>query len=188
MADLISFHNKKSIKAKYVARVQKHIRLDQLVHGMGWDGTRGCAVGCTLENYNHAAYETELGIPEWLARVEDTLFERMSLDKSKTWPDLFLQAIPVGVNLDQVRVPFVVILLKHTLKSMDLVQYDSKKFPKVKAALQGSKKAVKQMILAQKSGNPRKISAAEAAARAAEAADIDLIAIAKWAMMEEPLP
>jgi hypothetical protein len=72
---------------------------DNLVRGIGWENGKGCAVGCTLEDYKHSRYETELGIPEWLAGVEDTLFEGMSVEKSKTWPEMFLSSIKVGDDL-----------------------------------------------------------------------------------------
>ena len=144
-----SFHNDPEVKKKYLDRVIFHQKADHLVRGQGWEDGKGCAVGCTLENYNHAAYEKELGIPEWLAQVEDTLFEGMSEEKSRTWPEKFLEAIPIGVDLEPVKAKFLCVLLRHTLKSMDAAQYDAEKWPGVKAAIEGSKSAVNQMIEAQ---------------------------------------
>jgi len=87
-----AFHNDEAIKLKYVNRMKEHIRLDNLVHGQGWESGKGCAVGCTLENYDHAQYPIELEVPEWLAKLEDIIFENMSLEKSKTWPLLFFRS------------------------------------------------------------------------------------------------
>ena len=101
MQELKAFHNEKSIKLKYVKRMSDHIKADELIHGEGWKDGKGCAVGCTLNRYDHACYQNELGLPEWLARLEDSLFENMSIEKSKTFPLLMLQAIPIGVNLDK---------------------------------------------------------------------------------------
>ncbi|MDE2588758.1 MAG: hypothetical protein KGL95_03735, partial [Patescibacteria group bacterium] len=84
--NLIAFHGKEEIKNKYVSRMKAHIEADELIRGTGWDGKRGCAVGCTLNRYDHACYQNELGLPEWLARLEDTLFEGMSKEKSKIFP------------------------------------------------------------------------------------------------------
>lgn len=75
---LQSFHNDIAIKQKYLDRVIAHRKADNIIRGQGWSNGKGCAVGCTLENYDHAQYPIELGIPEWLARVEDTLFEGMT--------------------------------------------------------------------------------------------------------------
>ena len=160
-----AFHGDPAIKVKYLARVRTHITADDLIRGTGWDGSKGCAVGCTLEKYDHKAYEKELGIPEWLARIEDTLFEGMTEEKSRIWPEVFLKAIPIGADLRPVKAKFFVILLKSTLKSMNEAKFDVKKFPGVAAAIQQSKAAVEQMIAAHEAGGD--LSAAESAARSA---------------------
>jgi hypothetical protein len=137
MTELRSFHNDLAVKAKYVGRVRAHIAADHLIRGTGWNGARGCAVGCTLEAYDHARYPVELGLPEWLARLEDTLFEGMSQEKSRTWPERFLAAIPLGVTEDQferrVRAPFLIFVLEHALTT-----FDHEKFPDVKLAVDRS--------------------------------------------------
>lgn len=143
---MISFNGKEEVKKLYVDRVNQHIKMDELIRGKTWDGTKGCAIGCTLNKYDHKAYEVELGIPEWLAKLEDNLFEGMSLEKSKTWPKYFLEAIEPGIDLKQVKTPFLIIILENTLKSMDSCKYDEEKFPDVKKATAGSKQAVRNMI------------------------------------------
>jgi len=60
---LIAYHGNPKIKEKYLKRVKAHAKADRLIQGIGWENGKGCAVGCTLEAYDHAAYETELGIP-----------------------------------------------------------------------------------------------------------------------------
>lgn len=86
--EVVSYHNDPAVKTKYVERMRGHIKADALVRGLGWDSKkkRGCAVGCTLENYDHAQYPIELGVPEWLARLEDTLFENLPEKDAKTFP------------------------------------------------------------------------------------------------------
>jgi hypothetical protein len=130
---LRAFHNDPSVKEKYLARVNAHMAADNLIRGVGWENGRGCAVGCTLEAYEHDRYETELGIPEWLARLEDQIFEGMSEEKSRTWPRDFLSAIPIGASLEKIKGPFLVIVLQSTLET-----FDHEKFPAVKAAIDGS--------------------------------------------------
>lgn len=125
-----AFHGDSKIKAKYLKRVRNHLAADNLIRGKGWEDGKGCAIGCTLEAYDHKRYETELGIPEWLARVEDTLFEGMTLKKSKTWPEVFLKAVKPGVDLSKAKAPFMIIVLKSALTSFDHVKY-----PEVKKVL-----------------------------------------------------
>jgi hypothetical protein len=128
-----AFHNDPAIKAKYLARVDGHIKADNLIRGTGWDGFRGCAVGCTLEAYDHARYPIELGIPEWLAEVEDRLFEGMTETKAHTWPRDFLDAITPGADLEKIKGPFLIIVLESALTT-----FDHEKYPDVKAAIDGS--------------------------------------------------
>jgi len=121
-----AFHNDESGKQKYLTRVAGHIAADDLVRGTGWEAGKGCAIGCTLEAYDFTRYPIELGIPEWLARVEDTLFEEMSLEKSRTWPKQFLEAINIGADLETVKPKFLILVLESTLTA-----FDTEKFPDV---------------------------------------------------------
>ncbi len=100
---MLSFHNDPAVKQKYLDRIIKHREMDNIIQGKGWENGKGCAVGCTLENYNHARYPIELGIPKWLAYLEDSIFEGLTIEKAKLWPELFLKSIPVGVNLEPLK-------------------------------------------------------------------------------------
>ena len=133
MTQLRAFHGDPAVKKKYLARVAAHRKADELVQGDGWTGTKGCAVGCTLNAYDHSRYPIELGIPEWLARVEDKIFEGLSPAEAKKWPEAFLKAIKPGANLEKAKGPFLIFVLKSALK-----QFDHKQFPDVKKAVDGS--------------------------------------------------
>jgi hypothetical protein len=165
-----AFHNDPAIKAKYLARVDGHIKADNLIRGTGWDGFRGCAVGCTLEAYDHARYPIELGIPEWLAEVEDRLFEGMTETKAHTWPRDFLDAITPGADLEKIKGPFLIIVLESALTT-----FDHEKYPDVKAAIDGSIALWRREDIG--SDEWRAAARAAAAAAAAEAA----AAWAAWA-------
>lgn len=106
-----SFHNDPEIKEKYLTRVRAHAAADEIIRGTYWAHGRGCAVGCTIHGDDHSAYERELGIPQILARLEDTIFENMPLGLAKTWPERFLSAIPLGVDLSKVWPNFAIFLL-----------------------------------------------------------------------------
>lgn len=166
-----TFHNDQAVKDKYLARVEAHIAADNLMRGRGWEDGKGCAIGCTLEAYDHASYPIELGIPEWLARLEDTLFEGMSKEKSRSWPKDFLVSMPLGVpesDLERrVKGPFLLAVLTSALGTFDHAQ-----FPEVAAAIKGS------MALRMRSdiGSKEFIAAAASAAWAARAAKYDQFA------------
>lgn len=59
-----------------------------------------------------AKYETKLGVPRVLARLENNgIFESLFEERAKTWPQEFLAAIPVGADLTQVWPQYAVWLL-----------------------------------------------------------------------------
>ena len=115
MKELKAYHGSPEIKAKYLARVRRHREADELIKGQYWRNGKGCAVGCTLEERfaeaRHAAYETDLGIPVALARLEDSIFEGLPNAAAQAWPERFLSAIQPGADLSGVADQFVVLLM-----------------------------------------------------------------------------
>ena len=111
---MLSYHGDESIKQKYIARMQAHMDADELMQGVGFEKngvTRGCAIGCTLDRYDHKGFEIELGIPRILARLEDRIFEGLSVEDSKGFPIVFLRAIPVGADLSNIYKKFFIWML-----------------------------------------------------------------------------
>ena len=108
---MIAFHGDPAIKKRFVARVKAHAVADEIIHGVYWESGKGCAVGCTIHGSSHAAYETELGIPQILAYLEDRIFEGMRNGNSKEFPLRFISAIEPGADLSLVWYQFVHWLL-----------------------------------------------------------------------------
>jgi hypothetical protein len=108
---LRAFHGDPKIKKHYLSRVEMHAKADEIIHGKYWEDGKGCAVGCTIHSANHAAYESELGIPRVLAHLEDGIFESLENGESKKWPRRFLSAIEPGADLGMVWPRFSVWLL-----------------------------------------------------------------------------
>src|ERR1700677_989606 len=127
---MLAFHNDKKIKAKYLKRVRMHAKADEIVKGIYWEKGKGCAIGCTVHSGDHGAFETKLGIPRLLARLEDEIFEGLPSELAKTWPERFLKSIKVSANLSKVGPKFLVWLLE------DVIQY----------ATPGGKVAIKVVI------------------------------------------
>jgi hypothetical protein len=48
------------------------------------------------------SYETQLGLPVFLAYMDEHVFERLPLQEARTWPLRFIEAVPVGVDLELV--------------------------------------------------------------------------------------
>jgi len=134
---LQAFHNDPAIKEKYLSRVIAHQNADEIIRGIGWDGKRGCAIGCLLHNYNHALLPKELGWPEWYGKLIDILHEGMS---EARWPTLVATVTaktPIGLNdrdfTHKIKAPFLVIVLESTLTT-----FEHNKYPNVLKAVQRS--------------------------------------------------
>ena len=116
---MLAFHSDPSIKARYLDRVRRHRANDEIIHGKYWENGKGCAVGCCIHSSNHMAYESELGIPIMLARLEDRLFEGLANGRSKEFPERFLLAARLGADLSLVGWKFLHWLLTEELASRD---------------------------------------------------------------------
>jgi len=116
--ELKAFHNKQDNKQKILTQLESHYKADEIIKGTYWEEGKGCAVGCTVHSDNHKCYETELGIPEWLARLEDYLFENLPNKKAKEFPLKFIQSIPVGFeNWTKIYHKLCVYLLTDIIKT-----------------------------------------------------------------------
>src|SRR5688572_16186568 len=130
MKEMRAFHGDAKVKEKYLARVLAHQKADEIVKGKYWDKGKGCAVGCTIEGSDHDRYETELGIPESLAYLEDNLFETMPNADAMLFPAEFLEAVPVGADLSLVPAKLIVFILN------DVLQFVDKQYPDVIKAIE----------------------------------------------------
>jgi hypothetical protein len=101
---MIAYHGLVQEKRTILRKLRAHAKADRLVKGRYWEDGKGCAVGCTLEDAtgSHYLYESRFGIPQALARLEDTIFEGLPNAKAMTWPVAFMSAVPVGADLSRV--------------------------------------------------------------------------------------
>ena len=179
-------------KAELLKELKWHQAQDNFVRGWYFRDGKGCAVGCSLESIartkgvhldrgygQHKLYEQHTGIPEWLAHVEDTLFERMSIDRSKTWPVEFIKAINEGADLEKAKAPFMIAVLEEALCC-----FNHTAFPNVKMIIDrvahlwakgGTKEefsaAAKAVYVANASSTANAVYASNTAVYAAYAAD-----------------
>lgn len=182
---LQAYLNDEKLKKDFVKEIKWHQDQDKILQGTYGEGSnddwRGCAVGCSIHSLNrmkgkeystsrHDIYEKELGIPEWLARLEDTIFEGLPVEEAKKWPLKFSRAIPVGANLDPVKWKFCAYLLKENIDrvlSLDISD-DLKK--QVVDAIRGVLNLHENAIKTVRWSNAAARSAAESAARSARSA------------------
>jgi hypothetical protein len=98
-------------KSDFLIELGMHAEQDRIVQGKYWHRGKGCAVGCSLHSVSqrlglkkmdyskYRLFETYLGIPVVLARLEDQIFEGMAKEDAKKWPLRFAEAVPDGADL-----------------------------------------------------------------------------------------
>jgi len=111
METLKSFHGDHEVKEFYLARVRHHREADELIQRTGWENGHGCAIGCTLEEFNHKNYPEKIGLPVWLAYTKDAVFEGIPKKEAMKFPEQFLSACQVGIDYTLMRHDWVVFLL-----------------------------------------------------------------------------
>ena len=183
MKTLLAYHDDPKVKAKYLSRVRAHRKADELVKGIGWESngkTRGCAVGCTLDAYNHSKYPVELGVPVEIAHLEDAIFEGLPQELAMEWPERFLKAIKPGADLSLVFPQFILWLLADD----DSPQAEGVKHPLVKDAVAVVAELYRQWVKMKKrpteSAAWSAASAAKSAAESAESAARNAAESAAW--------
>jgi len=90
---LQAFHNNRQIQLKFFDRAQEHYNADEIIKGVYWENGKGCMVGCMVHSNNHKDLEIQYGIPEWLGRLIDILFEGMKNVHSKEFFISFVKTI-----------------------------------------------------------------------------------------------
>jgi hypothetical protein len=88
----------------YLKRVKMHREADTLIRGTGYEGNgegRGCAIGCTLHEYNHEKYAKLIGVQVQVAHLIDWLFENLPSGHLE-WPELVLTALKTGSDTSRV--------------------------------------------------------------------------------------
>lgn len=184
METLKAFHGDKKIKEKYVKRVKAHAKADKIVKGQYWQNGKGCAVGCTIEGNEHSRYETELGIPRAIARLEDRIFENLPNEEAMAFPLKFLEAVNVGADLSMVMPKFFVWLLGDKDDGVINFAKGYKKTEKaIKTVLKLYQDTVGGKIVKKEKWLDARNAASDAAAYAANAADAaaDAAAYASYA-------
>jgi hypothetical protein len=130
MTAMQTYQNSAQLKADFLAQITAHEEADAFIkgdYGRMNGHFKGCAIGCAVHslrqlqgvgnaktvNYaDHAKVAKDLGLPLWLAHMEDHLFENLQNDLSKTWPRRLAEAIPVGAVIgDDVLAKILVWLL-----------------------------------------------------------------------------
>lgn len=97
-----------------VARARGHREADELRQGYWyWRRGKGCAIGCLAHDdaRPHQILEEKYGLPARLSFAADAIFEGLSPDESRDWPERYASAAKEGADLSNVWNLFALWLL-----------------------------------------------------------------------------
>jgi hypothetical protein len=127
-----AFVNTEVTRDQLIASLRRHREADRIAAGWYWKNGRGCAVGCSIHDFrpgsegDHSLYPVLFGIPEPLARLEDTIFEGLPADLRPDWPLRFVEAIQEGADLSRVAPAFLLRVQERNrerVQTLDLPAY-----------------------------------------------------------------
>jgi hypothetical protein len=81
------------------ARIAAHRAADEIVQGSGWDNGKGCAIGCSLDEYSHAEYVRVVGGDLRFAALVDNIHETLPLALALDWPGRVAASVRPGADL-----------------------------------------------------------------------------------------
>lgn len=127
---MLSYNNDSNLKGLVIAEMKRHQEQDQFIKGTYYeegDKFNGCSVGCTIDSVNkilgkhysfsnHKVLGESIGLPAWLARLQDVLFDGIPDEDGAQFSVDFLDAIPVGVNLEPVKYKFCAFILRENIE------------------------------------------------------------------------
>lgn len=188
---MLSYHNDPAVKARHVALAKHHYEADMLRTGTYGEGMgkrfKACSVGCMAHGLQpsitsnwHAVVAKDAGWPEWLAHLNDAIFEGLPASERNSFHVQLREAVPVGINLEPLWYPLAVRRLDRLITSQNRLL--GKHGDTIDAVIRQTLDAIKQVKQCHKAEIGLNVcsvgftQAAEAAESAAEAA---------WAAAEE---
>jgi hypothetical protein len=127
-----AFVNTEVTRDQLIASLRAHREADRIIAGRYWGNGKGCAVGCSIHDFrpgsegDHSLYPVLFGVPEPLARLQDTIFEGLPADLRPDWPLRFFEAIQEGADLSRVEPAFLLRVQERNrerVQTLDLPAY-----------------------------------------------------------------
>jgi hypothetical protein len=121
-----AFHGSKELKHKYIDRINAHVAAGELSQRTGYQprGPNGKPIGgfigCTFDDYDMfdlTAQSEEIGVPEWLLRLLDQIFDGLLVSESKKFAADVWPAVNIGANLEPLKHKFFTYLLEENVEN-----------------------------------------------------------------------
>ncbi|CAN7658332.1 hypothetical protein [Massilia sp. LjRoot122] len=110
---IAALHGSSDMQSRLLARLGKHEQAKSIVpSAFAWTGEKGSLVGCLLESPDASQWESELGLPQWLAVVADKIAQHSGdVETAAAFGARFISAISPGADLEPLGSQFILRLL-----------------------------------------------------------------------------
>ncbi len=124
---MLTFQNPEYTKEDLIIRLKNHRDTGSIVRDIYrdvyWDNGKGSAVGCAVEsNNNYKPFDIlqdRYGIPRWMGFLIENIFFCIANDCAIDFCLDVFSAIPVGVDLDDLKKPFIIFILEFCLSTFN---------------------------------------------------------------------
>ena len=115
-----AYHNNENFKQQILAQNQKHVELDHLIQGRGWnpESQKGCFIGCSINEYDHIKAYKILGMPVWLIQLCDHIHEGLTKKDTAKFFLKFFKNVKTGTTekeFEKIKIQFLYYLLTDIL-------------------------------------------------------------------------
>ena len=104
---LRAYHGDPAVKASHVKRFADHRAGGDVVQNVGFDSPRGSFIGCVLNADQPEWLPIDVGWPVWFGELAEAIFGGLPIDEAIQFGADALEAVPVGADLELVRIPFL---------------------------------------------------------------------------------
>lgn len=162
---MFAWNNDAALQTNMLAQVDEHIRLDQVIQGQYWTGSKGCFIGCLAHGSSATRVEELTGWPAMLTKIAEGIFEGLAKSDAPAFFERAMKAPRLGANLSLVLWGFL-----HWCVTDALEQYADAKTRKGCAAAVEVLRVKAEGGLVTRAADAAAYAAADAASDAADAA------------------
>ena len=104
---LRAYHADSAVKAAYVKRFADQRTTGNVVQNVVFDSLHGGFIECLLNADQPEWLPIDVGWPVWFGELAEAIFGGLPIDEAIQFGAEALEAVPVGANLEFVRIPFL---------------------------------------------------------------------------------
>ena len=112
---LHAYHADSTVKAAYVKRFADRRAAGNVFQNVGSDSLHGSFIGCLLNANQPEWLPIDVGWPVWFGELVEAIFGGLPRDGAIQFGAETLEAVPVGANLELVRIPFLLSIQQRNI-------------------------------------------------------------------------